>query len=91
MIEVVGHTDNQSMRSDTFPSNWELSVARASSVARFFIEETDMNPNQFLVSGFSSYRPLHPNTTAQNRAANRRIEVIISNKYPQTAMADKNQ
>lgn len=91
MIEVVGHTDNQSMRSDTFPSNWELSVARASSVARFFIEETDMNPSQFLVSGFSSYRPLHPNTTAQNRAANRRIEVIISNKYPQTAMADKNQ
>ena len=91
MIDVVGHTDNQSLHSDRFPSNWELSVARASSVARFFIEETDMNPNQFVVSGFSSYRPLYPNTTAQNRAANRRIEVIISNKYPQQVMADKNQ
>jgi chemotaxis protein MotB len=91
MIDVVGHTDNQSMHSDHFPSNWELSVARASSVARFFIEETDMNPNQFAVSGFSLYRPRYPNTTAQNRAANRRIEVIISNKYPQQVMADKNQ
>jgi chemotaxis protein MotB len=89
MIDVVGHTDNQSLHSDRFPSNWELSVARASSVARFFIEETAMDPNQFAVRGFSSYRPLNPNTTAQNRAANRRIEVIISNTYPH--MADKNQ
>jgi chemotaxis protein MotB len=93
MIDVVGHTDNQPQHSDRFPSNWELSVARASSVARFFMEETDMNPSQFVVSGFSSYRPLYPNTTTQNRAANRRIEVIISNKYPQPVMtsANKNQ
>jgi chemotaxis protein MotB len=91
MIEIIGHTDNQSMRSNAFPSNWELSAARASAMARYFIEETDMAPNQFAVSGFSSYRPLYPNTTAQNRAANRRIEVIISNKYPQSVMADKNQ
>jgi chemotaxis protein MotB len=87
MIDIVGHTDNQPMHSDNFPSNWELSVARASSVARFFIEETEMNPNQFVVSGFSSYRPLYPNTTTQNRAANRRIEVLISNKLPQPALA----
>lgn len=91
MIDIVGHTDNQSLRSDRFPSNWELSAARASSVARFFIEETVMNPNQFAVSGFSSYRPLKPNTTAQDRATNRRIEVIISNTYPQPAKTDKNQ
>ncbi len=91
MIGVVGHTDNQPAHSDHFPSNWELSVARASSVARFLIEETDMNPNQFIVSGYSSYRPLYPNTTLQNKAANRRIEVIISNKNPQQVMANKNQ
>ena len=91
MIDVVGHTDNQPLHSDHFPSNWELSVARASSVARFFIEETEMNPNQFMVSGYSSYRPLYPNSTPQNRAANRRLEVIISTKHPQHVMADKNQ
>lgn len=88
MIDIVGHTDSRYKHSDRYPSNWELSVARASSIARFFIEEMEMNPNQFVVSGFSSYRPLHPNTTARNRAANRRIEVIISNKYPEPVTAN---
>jgi len=83
MIDIIGHTDDQQVQSDRFPTNWDLSVARASSVARFFIEETEMNPNQFMVSGFSSYRPLYPNTTAHNRAANRRVDVIISNHYPE--------
>jgi chemotaxis protein MotB len=90
MINIVGHTDNQQVHTNRFPSNWELSVARASSVARFFIEETEMNPNQFVVSGFSSYRPLYPNTTSHNRAANRRVDVIISNHYPEPVTA-KNQ
>ena len=91
MIDVTGHTDNQPLHSDHFPSNWELSVARASSVARFFIEETEMNPNQFVVSGYSSYRPLYPDTTMQNRAANRRIEVIISHAHPPQAMTPKKE
>jgi len=88
MIDVVGHTDDHPLHSDHFPSNWEFSVARASSVARFFINETEMNPNQFVVSGFSSYRPLYPNTSAQNRAANRRVDIIISNRYPDSTMAN---
>ena len=70
------------MRSGRYSSNWELSVARASSVARFLIEELDMNPNQFVVSGYASYRPLKPNTDTRNRAANRRVEIIISKKLP---------
>lgn len=82
MINIVGHTDNIPMRSGRFSSNWELSVARASSVARFLIEELDMNPNQFVVSGYASYRPLKPNTDTRNRAANRRVEIIISKKLP---------
>ncbi len=68
MINVVGHTDNLPMRSNQFKSNWELSVARASSVARFLIDEMGMNPVQFVVSGYASYRPIAPNTTAENRA-----------------------
>jgi len=82
MINVVGHTDNLPMRSSRFISNWELSVARASSVARFLIDEINMAPNQFVVSGYSSYRPIVPNTTAENRAKNRRVEIIISKRLP---------
>ncbi len=82
MVNVVGHTDNLPMRSNRFKSNWELSVARASTVARFLIDEMGMNPNQFVVSGYSSYRPIEPNTTAENRAKNRRVEIIISKRLP---------
>jgi chemotaxis protein MotB len=82
MINVVGHTDNLPMRSNQFMSNWELSVARASSVARFLIDEMGMNPVQFVVSGYASYRPIAPNTTAENRAKNRRVEIIISKRLP---------
>ena len=83
MINVVGHTDNIPMRSGKFKSNWELSVARASTVARYLIEEIGMDPNQFVVSGYSSYRPVEANTTAENRAKNRRVEVIISKRLPE--------
>jgi chemotaxis protein MotB len=82
MINVVGHTDNVPMRSNRFRSNWELSVARASSVARYLVEEVAMDPNQFVVSGYSSYRPIAPNTTTANRAKNRRVEIIISKRLP---------
>lgn len=87
MINVVGHTDNIPMRSNRFDSNWELSVARASTVARFLIKVLNMNPNQFVVSGYSSYRPIKPNTTAENRAQNRRVEIIISKRLPQPEQA----
>lgn len=83
MINVVGHTDNIPMRSNRFKSNWELSVARASSVTRYLIEEVGMDPNQFVVSGYSSYRPVEPNTTTENRAKNRRVEIIISKRLPE--------
>ena len=83
MINIVGHTDNIPMRSDRFKSNWDLSVARASTVARFLINKMGMNPNQFVVSGYSSYRPVSPNTNAENRSRNRRVEIIISKRLPQ--------
>lgn len=82
MINVVGHTDNIPMHSERFSTNWELSVARASRVARFLIEELGMDPNQFVVSGYGSYRPLKPNSDTRSRAANRRVEIIISKKLP---------
>lgn len=89
MINIVGHTDNVPMHSERFASNWELSLARASTVARFLIEDMRMNPNQFVVSGYSSFRPLEPNTNATNRAKNRRVEIIISKKLPKAVPASE--
>lgn len=89
MINVVGHTDNVPMYSDRYASNWDLSVARASTVARFLIETMGMNPNQFVVSGYASQRPLVPNSTAENRKINRRVEIIISKRLPNPEPADQ--
>lgn len=89
MINVVGHTDNIPMKSERFASNWELSLSRASSVARFLINEIGMSPNQFVVSGYSSFRPVAPNTSTRNRALNRRVEIIISKKLPQPLPANR--
>ncbi len=77
-INVEGHTDNRPIASGRFPSNWELSLARANSVARFLIDSIGLNPSQVVVSGFSSYRPTATNETEQGRAANRRVEIILS-------------
>ncbi len=87
MINVVGHTDNTPMHSEKYATNWELSVARASTVARFLVERMGMNPQQFVVSGYSSYRPIRPNTNAPNRAVNRRVEIIISKRLPNPVSA----
>lgn len=87
MINVIGHTDSLPMHSARFATNWELSVVRASRVARFLIEEMGMNPLQFIVSGYGPYRPRRPNTNVANRAANRRVEIVISKRLPPAVKA----
>ena len=87
MINVIGHTDDQPMSSARYPSNWELSLARASQVARFLIEETKMPASQFSVSGYASFRPVKPNDTDANRRANRRVEIVLSKELPQAEPA----
>jgi chemotaxis protein MotB len=71
------------MQSPRYETNWELSVARASRVTRFLIEEMGMNPQQFVVSGYGAQRPLHPNADSGRRAANRRVEIIVSRRLPE--------
>ncbi|PID41262.1 MAG: hypothetical protein CR981_03955 [Proteobacteria bacterium] len=88
MINVIGHTDNIPMHSAKYATNWELSAARASTVARFLVEEMKMNPHQFVVSGYASFRPLKPNTNTRNRAINRRVEIIISKRLPAPVAAN---
>jgi chemotaxis protein MotB len=82
MVSVVGHTDNVPIHSDKFPTNWELSAIRACEVARFLIEEMRIPAERFYVSGHSYHQPINPNDTAKNRAANRRVEIIITKERP---------
>jgi len=82
MVNVVGHTDNVSIHSAKFPTNWELSAVRSCEVARFLIEETQIPAERFYVTGHAYYQPISPNHTAKGRAANRRVEIIITKERP---------
>ena len=76
-VFVDGHTDNVPMKSAKFPSNWELSAARASKVARFIIEKMRFPPERIVVAGYGEFRPIVANTTDDARATNRRVEIKI--------------
>ena len=81
-IQVVGHTDDYPVSTELFPSNWELSVVRATKVARYLIEQGNLEPGRFTVIGHSKYQPRLPNTSNNNKALNRRVEIIITrNEY----------
>lgn len=76
LIEVEGHTDDIPISTSQFPSNWELSSARASSVVRVLIEN-GVSPTRLTVVGRASNQPLVPNLTAETRAKNRRVTITI--------------
>lgn len=75
-IHVEGHTDNIPISTARFRSNWELSAARAVTVAQELIRG-DLNPRRFRVSGFADTKGLVPNDSRENRARNRRVELVI--------------
>lgn len=75
-IQIEGHTDSLPIASAIFPSNWELSSARASSVTRLFIEN-GVAPQRVVVIGFAANRPVDTNETAEGRGRNRRVTVMI--------------
>lgn len=76
-IAVEGHTDNIPIESRRFGSNWQLSSARAISVAEELFASGLLVESRFAVTGYADARPLVPNNTPQNRATNRRVEIII--------------
>ncbi len=81
MIRVVGHTDTIPIRReflDKFPSNWELSAARASTVVRYFQDKSGLDPKGMEAVGRSFYQPAAANDTGKNRALNRRVEILIA-------------
>lgn len=82
-VKVEGHTDNVPIKNSQFADNWELSVARAMSVLKFFTQEVPederLMPWNFEVSGYGEFHPVAPNNSPENRSKNRRIEILIKN------------
>jgi chemotaxis protein MotB len=77
-LRIEGHTDNSPIRNiSRYPSNWELSTARAVNVVRYLLDKRLIAADRLLAAGFGEYKPLFPNDTLENRARNRRVELLF--------------
>jgi chemotaxis protein MotB len=79
IIRVEGHTCDIPIRTARFPSNWELSALRAVNVSRYLIESIGIVPERVSVAAYGQYRPMVPNTSPENQARNRRVDIVITN------------
>jgi chemotaxis protein MotB len=76
-IRVEGHTDDRPINTPIYPSNWELSSARATEVVRYFTNDHAISPDKISALGYGQYRPVVPNNSIENRARNRRVDIVI--------------
>lgn len=76
-LAIEGHTDDRPIATSRYPSNWELSTARATSVLRFMVDELGLPAQRVTAAGYGAERPLEPNASDAGRAANRRVEVAV--------------
>lgn len=81
-LTIEGHTDNVPIRTDRFYSNWDLSAARAAAVANVLLARDYVQPTRLAVTGLADTEPRVPNTSSDNRAKNRRVEIIIDLSEP---------
>jgi len=77
LLRVEGHTDNVPIRTRRFPSNWELSIARAVNVVKYFAQMSNIDPQRLSAVGYGESRPVVENDTPSNRAKNRRVEILL--------------
>ena len=76
-IRIEGHTDNVPIRTARYSSNWELSTARASAVVAYLVESSGFDPARLSAAGYGEFHPRVANDTPENRARNRRIDIVI--------------
>lgn len=79
-VHVIGHTDNVPIRASArhrYPSNWELSTARATAAVRFLTEQGGVDPRRIGAVGYGEFRPIADNSTPEGRAQNRRIAIVV--------------
>lgn len=86
-VRVEGHTDDVPIHTGRFASNWELSTARATTVVAFLIRQTRIEAVRLSAAGYSEYHPMAPNDSDENRARNRRVDIVILN--PATIAAEE--
>jgi chemotaxis protein MotB len=101
-VRVEGHTDNRPISTFRYPSNWELSTARAAAVVRYLTEKHHFPTQRISALGYGEYRPLAPNDSPANMAKNRRVDIVIltpamselepeTGEEQQTSMPDQNK
>lgn len=76
-IRVEGHTDNVPVGTERYPTNWELSSARATAVLRYLVEEGGLDPERTFAAGYGEFRAIAPNLTPEGRALNRRADIVV--------------
>ncbi len=76
-VVVEGHTDNRPINTPQFPSNWELSVHRATGLVRYLVEKHHLDPARFAAAGYGEYAPLASNDDEAGRSLNRRVDIVI--------------
>jgi chemotaxis protein MotB len=76
-IRIEGHTDSVPINTFLFPSNWELSTARATTIVRYFLAHYNFDPSRLSAAGFAEYRPIAPNHTPEGRMQNRRVDIVV--------------
>ena len=76
-VMVEGHTDSTPIRTAQFPSNWELSTSRATTILSFLIRDLQYDPTRLSAAGYGQYRPTADNATPEGRAQNRRVDLVV--------------
>ncbi len=76
-MRVEGHTDDRPIHSVAFPTNWELSTARAATITRLLLTQHTIEPGQVSAAGYAEFHPIADNTTPEGRSQNRRVDIII--------------
>ena len=76
-IRIEGHTDNVPIKTSQFPSNWELSTARATNIVHYLIDAHEFPPGRISAIGYGEYRPIADNSTEEGRQKNRRVDVVV--------------
>ncbi|BAC14500.1 flagellar motor protein MotB [Oceanobacillus iheyensis] len=80
-VVISGHADDVPIETEEYNSNWELSVSRAINFMTLILENEELDPTLFSAKGYGEFQPIVPNTSAENRAKNRRVEVLILPNY----------
>jgi chemotaxis protein MotB len=76
-LRVEGHTDNVPIHTTQFASNWELSTARSTAIARLLLERGPINPINLSAAGYAEFHPVASNATEDGRTQNRRVDIIL--------------